>query len=358
MKRKLMMCCLSLPSSLVAFLILVLLSPAARLYAQESVATDPVRQELRELREAVATMEDYLQKNVDNTMFFRRLEDIAAVDIVRYTSAPPRVEINPTAQGVNNPVTIPAYTFLPRKAGAGKIPLIVLVHGGVHANFDSGYVHILRELLEQGYGVIAPEYRGSSGYGRGFYRLIDYGGLETEDVFAGKQWMVENYPQIDPQRIGVMGWSHGGMITLMNIFEHPKDFAVAYAGVPVSDLVARMGYKSDRYRGLFSADYHIGKTAEANVAEYRRRSPINHVAKLQTPLLVHTTTNDEDVNVLEVESLISALTAAGKQFEHKIYKDAPGGHHFNRIDTRLAKESRAEIYRFLAKYLNPPQAVR
>jgi len=70
--------------------------------------------------------------------------------------------------------------------------------------------------------------------------------------------------------------------------------------------------------------------------------------------LIHTTTNDEDVNVLEVEHLIQALKAAGKSFEYKIYTNAPGGHQFNRLDTKPAKESRTEIYQFLATHLNPP----
>ncbi len=59
------------------------------------------------------------------------------------------------------------------------------------------------------------------------------------------------------------------------------------------------------------------------------------------------------MNVLEVERLIAALKAEGKKFEYKIYQDAPGGHSFNRLDTRLARESRQEIYRFLARYLKP-----
>ncbi|HBY58763.1 MAG TPA: S9 family peptidase, partial [Solibacterales bacterium] len=68
---------------------------------------------------------------------------------------------------------------------------------------------------------------------------------------------------------------------------------------------------------------------------------------------IHTNTNDEDVNVLEVQRLIAALKAEGKQFEYKIYENAPGGHTFNRIDTKLAKASRAEIYAFLRKHLKP-----
>jgi dipeptidyl aminopeptidase/acylaminoacyl peptidase len=228
----------------------------------------------------------------------------------------------------------------------------------VHGDFNSGSLHIVRELVEQGYAVIAPDYRGSTGYGRGFWQLIDYGGLENDDVLAGKRWMVENNPSIDPQRVGIIGWSHGGMITLMNIFDHPEDYKVAYAGVPVSDLIARMGYKSQGYRDQFSAPYHLGKTAEQNVNEYKRRSPAWNAEKLQTPLLIHTNTNDEDVNVLEVEHLIKSLKAAGKKFEYKIYENAPGGHAFNRIDTKMAKESRAEIWRFLAQYLNPPASAK
>src|SRR5262249_2667703 len=252
-----------------------------------------------------------------------------------------------------------AYTFLPKKhLPAGKLPLIMLVHGGGHSNFDSTYVHVLRELMQQGYPVMAPEYPGSTGYGQGFWQLIPYRGPEVQEVHAGMQWMRENHDNLDRKRVGIMGWSHGGLITLMNLFAHPKDYQVGYAGVPVCDLVARMGYKSQGYRELFSAPYHIGKTAEEDVNEYRRRSPAWNAEKLQTPLLIHTTTNDEDINVLEVEHLIKALKAAGKTFEHKVYKDAPGGHAFNRLDTKLAKESRAEIYRFLAKHLSPPNPVK
>ncbi len=319
---------------------------------------DPAQQRIRALEERLSTMEDTLRKDIDDLMMFQRLGDLAVVDKVRYTGPPPRVIPNPTGQGAGNPLIIRAYTFVPKQYANARLPLIVMVHGGVHGNFDSNSVHIVRELLQQGYAVIAPEYRGSSGYGRGFWQLIDYGGLENEDVYAGMKWMVENTPNIDPQRVGIIGWSHGGMISLMNVFEHPQDYKVVYAGVPVSDLVARMGYKSQSYRDLYSAPYHLGKTAEQNVNEYKRRSPAWNAEKLQTPLLIHTTTNDEDVNVLEVEHLIKALKAAGKKFEYKIYENAPGGHAFNRIDTKLAKESRVEIWRFLAQYLNPPNPVK
>ena len=297
---------------------------------------------------------DALQRQIEALHWHARLSDIADIDSVSYTSLPARRVANPTGQGAGNPVIIQAMTFVPKKLDrAKKHPLIVFAHGGVHSNFGISYINVVRELLEQGYSIIAPDYRGSTGYGSTFYNQIDYGGREVDDVYAGRSWMLERYPFLDPARVGMIGWSHGGLITLLNIFEHPKEFAVAYAGVPVSDLVARMGYKSDRYRAIFSAREHIGKSAEDDVQEYLRRSPVTHVDKLATPLLVHTTTNDEDVNVLEVQRLIAALKAAGKQFEYKIYDNAPGGHAFNRIDTKLARESRAEVYKFLARYLKP-----
>jgi dipeptidyl aminopeptidase/acylaminoacyl peptidase len=315
--------------------------------------------ELKEQQENSRHTYDRVMKAIDDLMWYVKLGEIAEVDKVRFTGPPLRYQPNPTAQGAGNPLIIRAYTFIPKNRDrSDKLPLIVLVHGGVHGNFSSGSAAVVRELLEQGYAVVAPEYRGSTGYGRGFYEAIDYGGLEIEDTYASRNYMLENFDFIDGSRIGIMGWSHGGLHTLMNIFEHPDAYKVAYAGVPVSDLVARMGYKTEGYRQLYSAKYHIGKSAYEDVNEYRRRSPAWNAEKLQTPLLIHTNTNDQDVNVLEVEHLIKSLKAEGKEFEYKVYQDQPGGHSFNRLDTKAARESRREVYRFLARYLSPPNPVR
>lgn len=298
---------------------------------------------------------DQVRKAVDDVLWFTRLADVAEVDKVAYVG-PPDPNAKPTFGIANerHPFRVYQYVFVPRSLDKAKRhPLLVLPHGGVHGDFGTYHVHIVREMLARGYVVVAPEYRGSTGYGRAFYEGIDYGGLEVDDVVAGRDWAVETLPFVDPDRVGIVGWSHGGLIALLALFDHPDKFAAGYAGVPVSDLIQRLGYYDEEYRALYSADYHIGKTPNQDVAEYRRRSPVWQVEKLKRPLLVHSTTNDRDVNVVEVESLIHALEAAGKDFESKIYQDAPGGHGFNRIDTALARESREEIYAFLAKYLKP-----
>ena len=311
-------------------------------------------EELKKQQGSLVHRFNSLQKAVDDLLWFHRMGDIARVDKVRMTGPPSKVK-KPTAQGAGNPIVFWSYTFMPRGLEPGdKYPLIVLPHGGVHSNMGSSYSHIVRELVAQGYIVVAPEYRGSTGYGERFYKLVDYGGLEIEDTYASRNWMLENCQYVDPGRVGIMGWSHGGLHALLNVFKYPDAYQCAFAGVPVSDLVARMGYKTQGYRDMYSADYHIGKTAYEDVKEYRRRSPAWNVEKLGTPLLIHTNTIDEDVNVLEVEHLIKALKAAGKEFEYRIYEEIPGGHVFDRIDTKHAREARGEIYGFLARYLNPP----
>ena len=296
---------------------------------------------------------DILEKKVDDGLWFDRLGDVAVIDKVRIYGPPRWKEESDTAIGAGNPLKFWCYTFFPKDLDtSGKAPLLVFPHGGVHGDFTTYYTHIVRELVAQGYVIVAPEYRGSTGYGRGVYENIDYGGLESEDAHACRQYMLENYDFVDGNRVGMIGWSHGGLISLMSVFDHPDDYACAYAGVPVSDLISRLGYLGEDYAALYSADYHIGQTIEENIEEYKRRSPAWNAHRLDTPLLVFTNRGDEDVNVLEVEHLIKALKAEGKEFEHEIF-DIAGGHSFDRLDTREAQAIRLRIYDFLARYLKP-----
>jgi dipeptidyl aminopeptidase/acylaminoacyl peptidase len=314
---------------------------------------------LRRQFESLQHRLDVLEKLADDSLWYHRVGDVCWVDKVRITGPPnPHVK-NPTAMGAKNPIKFYSYLFIPKDIDRNrKYPLLVFPHGGVHGDFTTYHTHIILELMAQHYIVIAPEYRGSTGYGRLTYEQIDYGGLEVEDNYSARNYMIKNYDIVDPKRVGIIGWSHGGLIALMNIFDHPKDFQCAFAGVPVSDLISRMGYATDGYRDLYSADYHIGKTAREDVEEYRRRSPAWNAHRFQnTPLLIHTNTNDEDVNVLEVEHLIKALKALGKKFEYEIFQDAPGGHSFDRMDLFMAKEIRVKIYKFLARHLNPDKPI-
>ena len=320
---------------------------------------EKILESLKKDKENLSHRLDVIEKSIDDILWYNKVGSVAHIDKV-YIYGPPRWKIkNETAMGARNPVKFWTYVFIPKGIDTGKkYPLIVLPHGGVHSNFSTYYTHIVKELIAQQYIVVAAEYRGSTGYGKGHYEKIDYGGLEVEDVDASRKFILDNYNFVDKNRVGIIGWSHGGMIALLNIFNHPDSYKVAFAGVPVSDLIARMGYMDQEYRDLYSADYHIGKTANEDVEEYKRRSPAWNAQKLQTPLLIHTNTNDDDVNVLEVEHLIKSLKAEGKKFEYEIYQDVPGGHSFDRMDTKQAKEIRLKVHQFIGSYLNPSKPIQ
>lgn len=331
-------------------------------FAQEE--SNKIQTSIKELQKYNEDLEhrlDVLQKKIDDVLWYERVSAVAFIDKIYITGPPSEKNFkNKNAMGVKNPIKFWNYVFIPKGIDfSQKYPLIVFPHGGVHGDFGTYYTHIIKELIYQQYIVIAPEYRGSTGYGKSQYERIDYGGLEIEDVYSARNHMIENYNFVDESRIGIIGWSHGGLISLMNIFNHPDDYKVAFAGVPVSDLISRMGYYEDDYRDLYSAEYHIGQTAHENVEEYRRRSPAWNTSKFQnTPLLIHTNTNDDDVNVLEVEHLIKSLKADGKKFEYEIFDDVEGGHSFDRIDTKIGKEIRLKIWKFLSEHLNPNKPIK
>ncbi len=299
-------------------------------------------------------------KKQETIILNQRMSDVSYVDIVRLAGPPRAVQTRkPNCEFLDslrdNQLTFYSYIFIPKTVKQGsKYPLLVFPHGGIHGTFASSYTHILREMVSQGYIVIAPDYRGSTGYGKSFYRSIDYGGLENEDVLAARDYMVDNYSIVDSLRVGIMGWSHGGMITLMNILRYPEKYAVGYAGVPVSDVAYRLSYQESGYKDNFSPKYHVGSLPEDNPQEYARRSPVTYARYLSKPLMITTCMNDDDVSVTEVKRMIDSLTFYNKSFEYEIYPKMPGAHVFERIDTKEASEVRYKTYKFLEKYLNPP----
>ncbi|MGC9200192.1 MAG: alpha/beta hydrolase family protein [Acidobacteriaceae bacterium] len=300
-------------------------------------------------------MLDETNKAIDDLAWQNKVGDIANIEKIVYTGLPDR-HLKPASAQYGQPMLLYAYTFIPKSLDrARKHPLIVFIHGGVHGSMLSGgpdnSARIVRELLKRGYPIIAPEYRGSSGYGEEYENAMDYGATENDDVVRARNWMVQRYSFIDASRVGLVGWSHGGMIALMNLFQHPDLFACGFAGVPVSDLTARMTYVTKTYRRSMAAS--IGEDLDQDRAEYLRRSPVSYAAQLKRPLLLEANTSDPTVRFIEIQHLLAALNSTHRKFVSHIYHDAPGGHFFNRIDTKLAVDSRNQIYEFLGGYLKP-----
>lgn len=327
--------------------------------SDKKISNEQLQKEIKALRKVVddySHTHDQIIKRTDDLMWHQLLGDVAYVDKVRLTGPPRWKPLKEDDKFAANPLQFYTYVFIPKSVDpTKKYPLIVLPHSGIHADFSTYYAHIVKELIAQEYIVVSAEYRGSTGYGKGTYENIDYGGLENEDVLVSRDYMVENYSIVDETRVGIIGWSHGGMISLMNILRYPQKYNVAFAGVPVSDLENRLESHGESYTAYFTAKYHIGESIKENPAEYKRRSPSNYASLLEKPLLIHTNTIDNDVYVEEVTAMIDSLKANNKIFEYKIFEKASGGHGFDRIDSKEASEIRYTIHKFLEKYLNPPK---
>ena len=239
---------------------------------------------------------------------------------------------------------IPAYVFAPlAPRGDGAHAAMVWVHGGVHGNWAETYLPFVVEAVQRGYVIIAPEYRGSTGYGEAHHNAIDYGGKELDDVASAVDHL-KTLPFVDPERIAVMGWSHGGFIAAHLVFRQRTPFRAGVAMVPVTNLVFRLSYKGPRYQRSFSTQKEILGLPFERREEYIRRSPLYRVDSLSVPLLVHVATNDTDVDYVEAQQLVDALRARKPELaETKVYVDptpgpVSGGHTFNRRVNRETLE--------------------
>jgi dipeptidyl aminopeptidase/acylaminoacyl peptidase len=174
------------------------------------------------------------------------------------------------------------------------------------------------------------------------------------------------YPAVDPARIGIIGWSHGGMITLLSITRHPTKFKAAVAMVPVTNLFQRLAWKGeDRQHELIDPANRYGGvpgTAATNEV-YKDRSPLYQIDKLEIPLYVGVTRNDQDVNFEEDQQLVDALHSR-KPFlaTTMIYDNPPFGHTFDRqvdpktwepYNFREQRDSWNRVWTFLDWNLDP-----
>jgi dipeptidyl aminopeptidase/acylaminoacyl peptidase len=231
---------------------------------------------------------------------------------------------------------IPAYLFQPlKKRGTKGHAAMVWVHGGVHGNWGLEMFPFVKDAVERGYVVICPEYRGSTGYGEKHHMAIDYGGYEIDDVMSAVEYL-KTLTHVDADRLGIMGWSHGGYITLLSVFRDKHPFKAAAAMVPVTNLVFRLSYKGPGYQRQFATQSRIQGLPFEKRELYIARSPLYSVDKLQVPLLVHVATNDTDVDYVEDQQIVDALRSRKPDLaETKVYVNpvpgpASGGHTFNR----------------------------
>jgi dipeptidyl aminopeptidase/acylaminoacyl peptidase len=277
--------------------------------------------------------EDHRQANFEQQIQQRLVAESTTVarskGVLEYTT----VKYKSSVDGME----IPASLYQPlTKRGARGHAAMVWVHGGVHGSWWSYRLFpFVKEAIQRGYVIIAPEYRGSTGFGAAHYNAIDYGGKELDDVASAVEYL-KTLPHVDPERIGIMGWSHGGYIASLLLFREQHPFKAGAAMVPVSNLVFRLGYKGPGYQWQFSTQKDVLGLPHEKKELYIERSPLYHVEKLKVPILVHVATNDTDVDYVEDQQLVWKLRALKPDLaETKVYVDpVPGpssaGHTFNR----------------------------
>jgi dipeptidyl aminopeptidase/acylaminoacyl peptidase len=247
---------------------------------------------------------------------------------------------------------VPSWVFTSVGREKGKrFPAVVAVHGGFHWSLDEEYFGYITRFVREGYVVVFPEYGGSRGYGRSHYNDQQYGTGDVADVLAVAEWFAKK-PYVDSRRLGIVGRSRGGMVTLLAIQHKPRLFKAAVDVVGLADFLMYMAYKPEYRRKQIAAEPQFSGLPFDNLQAYIDASPIMHVEKIETPLLIHATTYDQTVNhKVHSDRLVEALKAYNKEYEYKLYERAPGSHGFSEGDSPEAADSLNRIIAFLDKRL-------
>lgn len=240
---------------------------------------------------------------------------------------------------------IDAYVTLPPGAApATKLPAILRIHGGPVAQYSTGFNLEWQMLAAQGFAVVAANPRGSSGYGREFSRAIfaDWGSKDYDDVIAAVDTVVAR-GVADPDRLGVGGWSYGGILT-DHVISKTNRFKAAVSGASEFNYLANYG--TDHYQRQWEAELGL---PWQNAAAWMKISPFFRLDQIVTPTLVMGGDADMNVPILGGEQLYQGLKRLGRETELVIY---PGETHA--IKRPSFQKDRFERYiAWYSKYLKP-----
>ena len=200
---------------------------------------------------------------------------------------------------------IPAWYFRPEEAGDEPLPVVVIVHGGPESQYRPYFNFLIHYLVHSGYAVLAPNVRGSTGYGKAYSHLDDVEKRmdSVADLAHAARWL-QAQPEIDGGRIAVYGGSYGGFMVLSALTTYPELWAAGVDIVGISNFVTFLENTSDYRRGHREAEY--GSLAEDR--EFLETiAPINAIDQIQAPLFVIHGANDPRVPLSEAEQLVAAL---------------------------------------------------
>jgi dipeptidyl aminopeptidase/acylaminoacyl peptidase len=237
--------------------------------------------------------------------------------------------------------TVSAFAYIPNNIPRnGKFPAIVWIHGGPTGQYVNSFNRAVQYLVNQGYLVIAPNFRGSTGYGKEFMKANyrDEGGGDLADVIDAAEWIAKS-GFVDKKKLVSMGGSYGGYMTMMALTKFPDMWGAGVAIVPYTNWFTELATEDPEIRAY---DISIMGDPVENKALYEDRSPINFVDRIKAPLLLIAGGNDVRDPRGETEQVAAAIKKNGGFVQVKIYENE--GHQFSRIENQIDEWQRVSDF--------------
>jgi dipeptidyl aminopeptidase/acylaminoacyl peptidase len=227
---------------------------------------------------------------------------------------------------------IPAFVYRPERAeAAGPLPVVVVIHGGPESQYRPSFAPVTQYLVAHGFAVVAPNVRGSTGYGRRYQHLDDVEKRldSVADLAALHDWL-RTQPDLDERRAALYGGSYGGYMTLAGLAMQPDRWAAGVDIVGMSNLVTFLENTADWRRAFREREYG---SLEHDRELLLEASPITHVEQLRAPLFIVHGANDPRVPLSEAEQIHEVLTEQGVRCDLLVYDDE--GHGLAKLPNRL-----------------------
>jgi dipeptidyl aminopeptidase/acylaminoacyl peptidase len=265
------------------------------------------------------------------------IDDLAQAEIVHFKSFDGR--------------EIPAIYYKPLNASADhKVPAMLWIHGGPGGQSTTDFSNSIQFLVNHGYAVLAVNNRGSSGYGKTFYKLDnkDHQGGDLNDCVWGKKWL-QQQDYIDTAKIGIEGGSYGGCMVLGALAFHPNEFKVGVDLFGVANWLRTLRSIPPYWESFRKALYtELGDPYTADSIHLKKISPLFHYQSINKPLLVFQGMNDVRVLPIESKEIVEGVKKNGVPVEYVTYPNE--GHGFTKKEDQI-KTSKVTLA-FLEKYLN------
>lgn len=263
-------------------------------------------------------------------------EDLVNAEVIRYKSF--------------DGVEIPAIYYKPHQASAdAKVPALVWVHGGPGGQSRQNFSSFIQYLTNHGYAVLAVNNRGSSGYGKTFYQMDDlnHGDKDLKDCVEGKNWLASQ-PEIDADKIGIIGGSYGGYMTMAALTYTPEEFAVGVNLFGVTNWIRTLKSIPPWWESFKDALYkELGDPYSADSVRLKEISPLFHTDKVTKPLIVLQGSQDPRVLQVESDEIVAGVKKNGVPVEYVLFEDE--GHGFVKKENQIEAYSR--VLEFLDVYL-------